>query len=74
MTRRTSATHLALAYEAQIRLAWHAMHANRRAGRVEAAAYCRDHLATLLVIRSNARRDYVSAPNPSTVAWRAAER
>jgi len=70
MSGRIASQHLAAAYDGQVRLAWRAMHDHRRKNRHGDAAFCRDRLNALLQVRKDAREFYVSAPNPSTVAWR----
>jgi len=70
MSGRIASQHLAAAYDDQVRSIYHAMMSARREGRAESAAYCRDYLHALLSVRRHARDVFVSAPNPSTIAFR----
>jgi len=70
MSGRIASQHLAAAYDSNVRSLYRSMQRARRDDRRDDAEFCRDALNHLLQVRKDAREYYVSAPNPSTVAWR----
>ncbi len=74
MSSRISSTHLALAYKSNVHSLFVSMLRARRDHRTADAAFCRDALNCLLQVRKDAREQFVTAPNPSTLAWWRADR